>query len=545
MRRHTRHLWDGLPPSVRTAASPVAERTTTAGVSGSVVNWITTDIVGTSHVEIMNTTGATTRRYTDPFGKPKGTTSSWSSNHGYLNAPTSSTTGLTHLGAREFDPNLGTFATLDPVLTPTKPQQNNGYSYARNNPVTSSDPTGLEPKGTDGYYDGHYYDAPVRPGTPAAPGNQPGNAPDNTTGRTPQCVSTPYLCSSSKGRDNPTVNPSICESAIQPFSDQSCRLFNAPTGLLMDFAAGEGPAHLIFGSNSWWTQFMSRQPAFRRTRTDVIAQLRTGSYSGAMQGGYKAEAPGLQNKNFVRDLQTAKFWDVGRPAERRPRSACVGNLRPLRNGYERSGSFRHTGLSRLQRDLHGIRGSNRVRRSIRKPEVQLAGRRTGFYNHRGVSLDRDGELLKKRSCVRSLLLPLTLAATFGLSGCVFAGGADRVPVIGDAYGHWIHASKDGSIGELYLADDNTLTITAVPLGLFVSGLSLEAGPMISVSGKCRPPVFSDDGQLPYYFCTIYGNSYFSTRNIRVFIFGSEAHWSTGLEYDPGGEGGTYEFQPKK
>ena len=60
---------------------------------------------------------------------------------------------------------------MDSVLSPGTPQQNNGYSYAHNNPSTLSDPSGLEPKAPDGYYDGKYYDAPVRPADPPpAPG---------------------------------------------------------------------------------------------------------------------------------------------------------------------------------------------------------------------------------------------------------------------------------------------------------------------------------------------------------------------------------------
>ncbi len=52
-------------------------------------------------------------------------------------------TGLTHLGARDFDADLGRFASLDPILNPADPQQINGYSYANNSPISFSDPSGL------------------------------------------------------------------------------------------------------------------------------------------------------------------------------------------------------------------------------------------------------------------------------------------------------------------------------------------------------------------------------------------------------------------
>ncbi|WLQ36898.1 RHS repeat-associated core domain-containing protein [Streptomyces castrisilvae] len=53
-----------------------------------------------------------------------------------------SITGLIHLGGREYDPEVGRFLSADPLLNLTKPQSLNGYSYAENNAVTFSDPTG-------------------------------------------------------------------------------------------------------------------------------------------------------------------------------------------------------------------------------------------------------------------------------------------------------------------------------------------------------------------------------------------------------------------
>ncbi|MFE7623839.1 RHS repeat-associated core domain-containing protein [Streptomyces sp. NPDC057509] len=53
-----------------------------------------------------------------------------------------SITGLIHLGGREYDSEVGRFLSADPLLNLTKPKSLNGYSYAENNAVTFSDPTG-------------------------------------------------------------------------------------------------------------------------------------------------------------------------------------------------------------------------------------------------------------------------------------------------------------------------------------------------------------------------------------------------------------------
>lgn len=134
--------------AVRTYAAggtPVAERDTTAGVSGSVLKWLVADQQNNTTAEVDAATGAVTRRFVDPYGNSRGTAVVWSSSHGFLNAPTSALSSLTLLGAREYDPSIGKFLSVDAVLAPLNPQQNNGYSYAQNNPVTLSDPAGTDP----------------------------------------------------------------------------------------------------------------------------------------------------------------------------------------------------------------------------------------------------------------------------------------------------------------------------------------------------------------------------------------------------------------
>ncbi|WP_328753217.1 RHS repeat-associated core domain-containing protein [Streptomyces sp. NBC_00285] len=86
------------------------------------------------------------RRFVKPFGETRGSQpSSWPDRRSYLRTGIDDTaTGLTHLGAREYDQWTGRFLSADPVIDPSDPLQINGYAYADNNPVTKSDPDGLQ-----------------------------------------------------------------------------------------------------------------------------------------------------------------------------------------------------------------------------------------------------------------------------------------------------------------------------------------------------------------------------------------------------------------
>jgi RHS repeat-associated protein len=88
------------------------------------------------------TTLATTRRKTDPFGNPRGADPTWPNTRGFV-AGNRDATGMTHLGAREYDPLTGRFISLDPILDFEDPQQAHGYAYANNRPTCLSDPSGL------------------------------------------------------------------------------------------------------------------------------------------------------------------------------------------------------------------------------------------------------------------------------------------------------------------------------------------------------------------------------------------------------------------
>ncbi|MBX7470469.1 hypothetical protein K1Y80_30875 [Streptomyces sp. MAG02] len=108
------------------------------------IAWQAGDNHGTATLALDYKTLAETRRPTDPFGNPRGTQPAvWAGDHGFVGGTQDPATGLTNLGAREYQPATGRFINPDPLLDTAQPQQWNGYAYSNNNPVNQSDPTGL------------------------------------------------------------------------------------------------------------------------------------------------------------------------------------------------------------------------------------------------------------------------------------------------------------------------------------------------------------------------------------------------------------------
>ncbi|MFI7295236.1 polymorphic toxin-type HINT domain-containing protein [Streptomyces sp. NPDC050121] len=109
------------------------------------ISFTLADHHGTAQLSVNAGTQALTQRRTLPFGGLRGTGSgTWTGTKGFVGGTTDTVTGLTHLGAREYDPATGRFLSVDPVFTATDPQQMHGYTYANNNPLTYSDPAGTE-----------------------------------------------------------------------------------------------------------------------------------------------------------------------------------------------------------------------------------------------------------------------------------------------------------------------------------------------------------------------------------------------------------------
>lgn len=113
--------------------------------TGSPPQYQVTDHHGTATLLLDPDTGEVTHRRMDPYGNSRGTEpAGWPGQRGFVGG-TIDPTGYTHLGAREYDPAIGRFISLDPIMDLTDPQQIHGYTYANNNPTTWSDPTGHSP----------------------------------------------------------------------------------------------------------------------------------------------------------------------------------------------------------------------------------------------------------------------------------------------------------------------------------------------------------------------------------------------------------------
>lgn len=125
------------------AGSTIALRTNETG--SEKLHFLAADHHNTGNLSITaDSTQTLTKRYTAPFGAARGTSGgAWPDDKTFLGKPTDTTTGLTHIGAREYDPTLGQFVSVDPLLALDQHQSLNGYSYANNNPATLADPTGL------------------------------------------------------------------------------------------------------------------------------------------------------------------------------------------------------------------------------------------------------------------------------------------------------------------------------------------------------------------------------------------------------------------
>lgn len=114
------------------------------------IRYVANDHHGTGQA-VADEAGVIIHRRTTPYGEVRGAESGeWPTERGFVNGIIDPSTNLINIGAREYDPVIGRFISVDPVVNFTDPQQWNAYAYSNNSPATFSDPTGLIPLATGG-----------------------------------------------------------------------------------------------------------------------------------------------------------------------------------------------------------------------------------------------------------------------------------------------------------------------------------------------------------------------------------------------------------
>ncbi|MGW4213107.1 RHS repeat domain-containing protein, partial [Lentzea sp. NPDC004789] len=140
--------------------------------TSSGLTWLSSDQHGTAQSTINALSQLVSTRLTTPFGEVRGNTGTWPArmDKGFVGG-TLDNSGLTHIGAREYDPKLGRFISVDPVMDLGDPRQWNAYVYANNSPVSFSDPTGLYCDSCDfyNYQETHYEKSPASVGCGYSP----------------------------------------------------------------------------------------------------------------------------------------------------------------------------------------------------------------------------------------------------------------------------------------------------------------------------------------------------------------------------------------
>lgn len=105
---------------------------------------IGSDLWGTPTSVIQNGSMNFTARRMDPFGNPRGQAlPNWPTDRGFHTGTHDEVTALVQMGARYYQPSIGRFLSVDPLIDHLDPDQIHGYAYANNNPLAYSDPSGL------------------------------------------------------------------------------------------------------------------------------------------------------------------------------------------------------------------------------------------------------------------------------------------------------------------------------------------------------------------------------------------------------------------
>ncbi|WP_223807098.1 RHS repeat-associated core domain-containing protein [Montanilutibacter psychrotolerans] len=121
------------------------------------VDYLLTDRLGSVDALADSSGAMLETRGFDAFGKPRSGTwadatklaSTGNSRHGFTGHEHLNSLSLIHMNGRVYDYNLGRFTGVDPVIQfPLNSQSLNPYSYILNNPLSGTDPTGYQSRGS-------------------------------------------------------------------------------------------------------------------------------------------------------------------------------------------------------------------------------------------------------------------------------------------------------------------------------------------------------------------------------------------------------------
>jgi RHS repeat-associated protein len=120
-------------------------------IDGGVTTWYHADRLGSTRL-MTDDRGAEVKDYDYlPFGELDGASGTASNERGFTGHVTDAEDELIYMGARHYDPKLGSFLSPDSIVAQTESSQDDdAYSYCANNPVNNTDPSGHSPLGVGG-----------------------------------------------------------------------------------------------------------------------------------------------------------------------------------------------------------------------------------------------------------------------------------------------------------------------------------------------------------------------------------------------------------
>ncbi|MCG8424650.1 MAG: Hint domain-containing protein, partial [Proteobacteria bacterium] len=138
----TTHLYHVLAPT-----GPIATIQRSIGLPGTdEIRFVLADRLGSARTIIDSDGKVVARQRFTAFGKRETALDPGAGHRGFTGHEHDPDLGLVNMRGRMYDPAIGRFLSIDPILhTPFASQGTNAYSYVYNNPLSFRDPSGLSP----------------------------------------------------------------------------------------------------------------------------------------------------------------------------------------------------------------------------------------------------------------------------------------------------------------------------------------------------------------------------------------------------------------